>query len=150
MVSVGVAGFWRSRHHNICERRHTYVLPVLLVGLVPVTTVATQNRCIPSLYFAVFLTANLLLLLIPTRVARVTRVAVCTTAEKTRCIRIIIIIRVPEDQYAFLLVSEYLNKPRRRNKNELSLSAINPRAVARFWPGPARVARRNGPDRTGP
>ena len=30
------------------------------------------------------------------------------------------------------------------------LSAINPRAVARFWPGPARVARRNGPDRTGP
>ena len=95
MVSVGVAGiacsFWRRR--NISERRHTYVLPVFLVGLVPVTTVAAEKSFIPPLYFAVVLTANLLLLLIPMRVARVTRVAVCATAEKTRCVRIRIIIR---------------------------------------------------------
>ena len=99
MVSVGVAGiacsFWRRR--NISERRHTYVLPVFLVGLVPVTTVAAGKSFIPPLYFAVVLTANLLLLLIPMRVARVACVAICATAEKATRIRIRIIIRIPED-----------------------------------------------------
>ena len=97
MVSVGVAVFWRNRHHNISERRHTYVLPVFLVGLVPVTTVAAEKSFIPPLYFAVVLTANLLLLLIPMRVARVACVAICATAEKATRIRIRIIIRIPED-----------------------------------------------------
>ena len=72
----------------------------------------------------------------------------------------------------FLLVSEYFNKPRRRKKNELSLSAIThgpwpgfgpdrpelPGAMARTGParsssslarpGPARASRGNGPART--
>ena len=75
---------------------------------------------------------------------RVVRVAACATPEKTRSIRIRIVLRIPglagRGQCRF---GTQCKSPR-SNHNELSLGAINPRAVARFWPGPARVARCNG------